>query len=161
MEYIGTPKELSQLCFELDPEKKYKLTEYKEQRGTQANRYFHKLCNLLARYNRSTGYAISDEEIKKQMNLSYGTLLTFEDGKIQGCKVPKGTDIDKFYPYAKLYKSEDNCDCYIFYKRTHELDSKEFYQLIKGVEQECKNVGIPTLEDREFEEMMKNYETNN
>ena len=48
-------------------------------------------------------------------------------------------------------------DFYVFYKRTHELNSKEFWQLIKGVENECKKVGIKTLDDVEFERLMNNY----
>lgn len=155
---IGKPKELSPLLFTLDQEKLYEIKEYKPLRGLQANKYFHKLINELARYNRSIGHAISDEEMKIDINLSYGTIATDENGKIQGAKVPKGTDMTKWYEYSKWYKEENGCDCYLFYKRTHELNTKEFYQLIKGLEKECRDVGIPTLEDLEFESMMREYE---
>ena len=97
--------------------------------------------------------------MKINLNLQYGTLARDENGII-GVKVPKGTNIQNFYPYAKKYKEEDNCDCYIFYKRTSELNTKEFWQLLKGVEAECKKVGIETLEDREFRLMMQEYEEN-
>lgn len=156
----GTPKELSSQLFSLDSNKVYEISEYKPLRGTQANRYFHKLVNELARYNRSTGYAISDNEMKIDINLSYGTIATDANGKVLGAKVPKGTNIQNFYPYSKKYKEEDGCECYLFYKRTHELNSKEFCQLIKGLEVECKKVGIKTLDDIEFEKMMKEYEMN-
>ena len=46
----------------------------------------------------------------------------------------------------------------MFYKRTHNLDSKEFWQLIKGLEWECEKVGIETLEEKEFKKMMEEYE---
>ena len=154
----GTPKELSlQLC-NISQNKIYELKEYKPLRGTQANRYFHKLVNELARYNRNNGYAISDDEMKIKMNLAYGALAYDDLGHIQGAKVPHGTNMKKWYEYAKWYKEDEECDYYIFYKRTHELDSKEFYQLIKGAEQECRDVGIKTLDDIEFEKMMKEYE---
>lgn len=156
----GTARELAIQLFALDQDKIYEIKEYKPLRGTQANRYFHKLINELARYNRASGYAISDEEMKIKINTSYGTLATDEDGQVKGAKVPTGTDLKNFYEYSKWYKSEDNCDCYIFYKRTSELNSKEFYQLIKGLEQECKDAGIKTLDDIEFEEMMQGYDTN-
>ena len=81
-----------------------------------------------------------------------------ENGNIVGAMVPKGTSMQSFYPYAKWYKSTDTGDCYYFYKRTHELNSKEFWQLIKGLERECKDVGIATLDDLEFERMMREYE---
>lgn len=154
----GTPRELSTQLFVLEPDKVYEIREYKELRGLQANKYFHKLVNELARYNRSIGYAISDEEMKINMNLSYGTIDTFDDGKVKGAKVPKGTNMQEIYEYSKWYKTEDECDCYIFYKRTHLLNTSEFTQLIRGVEVECKNVGIKTLDDLEFEKMMNEYE---
>ena len=156
----GTPKELSKQLINLKQDKIYELREYKPLRGTQANRYFHKLVNELSRYNRNDGYAISDDEMKIKMNLAYGTLAYDDLGHIQGAKVPHGTNMKKWYEYAKWYKEDEECDYYVFYKRTHELDSKEFYQLIKGVEQECRDVGIKTLDEIEFERMMKEYENN-
>ena len=154
----GKPKELAMYLFNLDQSKVYEIKEYKPVRGLQANKYFHKLVNELARYNRNSGYAISDEEMKIHINISYGTLATDHNGKIAGAIVPKNFDMSWFYPYAKIYKTDGNKDYYLFYKRTHELDTKEFTQLIRGLEQECKDVGIPTLDDLEFEKMMKEYE---
>lgn len=155
----GTPKELAPNLFLLDQNKIYEIKEHKNLRGLKANSYFHKLINELARYNRSVGFAISDEEMKIDINLKYGTLAVYDNGKVMGAKVPKGADILPFYKYAKKYKEEDNCDCYLFYKRTHELNTQEFTQLIRGLEVECKEVGIKTLDDLEFERMMKDYET--
>lgn len=155
----GTPIQIIQWLYEQDKDKKFVIDEYKEKRGLRANKYFHTLVNQLAKYNRGKSFAISDEEMKIKMNLSYGTIATDETGKVIGCKLPKGTDITSFYPYAKKYKEDkDGCDCYIFYKRTSELNSKEFWQLIKGVEVECEKVGIPTLDDIELERMMKEYD---
>ena len=154
----GTPRELSTQLFGLEQDKIYEIKEYKQLRGAQANKYFHKLVNELARYNRSIGYAISDEEMKIEMNLSYGTIDTLDNGKVIGAKVPKGTNMKDIYEYSKWYKTEDDCDCYIFYKRTHLLNTSEFTQLIRGVEVECKKVGIKTLDDIEFEAMMEAYE---
>ncbi len=158
MKITGRPEELALQLFKLDKDKLYEIKEYKKLRGTQANRYFHKLVNELARYNRGIGHAISDDEMKININLAYGTIAKQEDGTISGAKVPKGTNMSIFYPYAKWYKSENNCDCYIFYKRTSELDTKEFWQLIKGLEKECQDVGIETLEEREFRLIMEEYE---
>jgi len=158
MKITGKPEELAMYLFKLDKTKVYEIKEYKKIRGTQANRYFHKLINELSRYNRGIGHAISDDEMKIDINLSYGTLATNDDGTVKGAKVPKGTNMQEFYPYAKWYKEEGNCDCYIFYKRTSDLDSKEFWQLIKGLELECQKVGIEILEEREFRLMMEEYE---
>lgn len=154
----GTPKQLAMYLFNLNQSKIYEIKEHKPTRGLQANKYFHVLVNELARYNRDNGYAISDEEMKIYINTSYGTLATDDNGKIAGAIVPKNFNMSSYYPYAKLYKTDDTKDYYLFYKRTHELNSKEFTQLIRGLEQECRDVGIPTLDDLEFERMMKEYE---
>ena len=154
----GTPQELSMQLFALDKDKIYEIKEYKPLRGTKANRYFHKLVNELARYNRSVGFAISDDEMKIDINLRFGTLAIDDNGVVKGAKVPKTFNMQDLYPYSKKYKEEDGLDCYIFYKRTSELNTLEFTQLIRGLEVECKNVGIKTLDDLEFESMMKEYE---
>lgn len=155
---VGNPKELVSILFRLDSKKKYELKEYKPIRGLRANKYFHKLVNELAKYNRGIGFAISDEEMKIEVNIQYGTIATDADGHVSGAMVPSGTDMKKFYPYARKYKNDGKYDYYIFYKRTHELNAQEFTQLIRGVEVLCKNVGIPTLDDLEFERMMREYE---
>jgi len=141
-------------------QEKLDITLVKEvhKRGGQANKYFHSLLNQLARYNRANGYAISDDDLKIDINLFYGTLAKGEDGQVLGAKVPKGTKMKDFYKYSKWYKEEDNCDCYLFYKRTSELNTMEFWQLTKGLEVECQKVGIKTLEEKEFEKMMEEYE---
>ena len=66
---------------------------------------------------------------------------------------------------AKWYKEiTDNGitkDCYIIYKETHTLDTKEMARLIDGVVQECQNVGIETKTPDQIAEMMnlwENYE---
>ena len=38
------------------------------------------------------------------------------------------------------------------------MDKKEFSILLNGLIQECKQQDIETLEDREIEEMIKDYE---
>lgn len=150
---VGTPKELAMQLFQLEQDKKYKLEEYKEIRSKDANAYFHVLVNQLAKH-----FGISNEEMKIKMNLDYGTIETDSNGKIVGCKVPSGTDMRTFYEYAKWYKEDtDGCDCYLFYKRTHTLNSLEFSKLLNGVVQECKDVGIETLDDIEIKRLIDSY----
>lgn len=132
------------------------LVKHRERRSNDANAYFHTLVNKLARY-----YNLSDEEMKIKMNLQYGTIAVDDNGKIMGAKVPKNVDLKSFYPYSKWYKEQDGCDCYLFYKRTHTLNKLEFSQLINGVDQECKDVGIPTLNDLELQRLIDSYEASN
>ena len=155
----GTPKELAPNLFLLDQNKIYEIKEHKNLRGLKANSYFHKLINELARYNRSVGFAISDEEMKIDINLKYGTIATLEDGSLYEVILPNNVDFQERYEYSKKLKTNGVYTWWVCYKRTHELNTQEFTQLIRGLEVECKEVGIKTLDDLEFERMMKDYET--
>lgn len=130
--------------------------KYRARRSLDANAYFHVLCNKLARQLK-----VTDEEMKIKLNLDYGTIARNIDGTKVGVEVPKGTDINQFYPYAKWYGERQVGDLmfdkYLFYKPTHELDTKEMADLINGTIEECKNVGIETLPPRELESMLKEY----
>lgn len=152
MELKGIVKELIPKMLNLPQDKLYELIEYKEKRGKDANAYFHVLSNKLARF-----YNLSDSQMKIKLNTEYGTIARKEDGSPIGAKYPKGTNPYDFYEYASWYKEEDNCDCYLFYKRTHLLNTKEMSQLINGVVQECKDVGIETLEDIKIRKLLEEW----
>ena len=158
MTITGTPKELAPNLFLLDQNKIYEIKEHKNLRGIKANSYFHKLINELARYNRSVGFAISDEEMKIDINLKYGTIATLEDGSLYEVILPNNVDFQERYEYSKRLKTNGVYTWWVCYKRTHELNTQEFTQLLRGLEVECKEVGIKTLDDLEFERMMKDYE---
>jgi hypothetical protein len=124
------------------------LKVFRNKRSLDANAYFHVLVNKLARR-----FNLSDEEMKIKINLNYGAIAKFDDGRIKGCKVPEGTDMKEFYKYSQWYKEEGGFDCYIFYKETHTLNTLEMSQLIDGVVQECKDCGIETLPPEKLKAM--------
>lgn len=128
------------------------LKKYRQKRSLDANAYFHVLVNKLARH-----FNISDEDMKIKMNLDYGTIARFEDGRIKGCKVPKETNMKEIYRYSKWYKEDEEYDCYIFYKETHTLNSKEMAQLINGVVQECEDAGIETKTPAEINSLLESW----
>jgi len=148
LEYLEDIKNVDKL--------KVTANKYRNKRSLDANAYFHVLVNKLARKMK-----VGDDEMKKRLNLDYGTVARNVDGTKVGVEVPKGTDIDKFYPYAKWYGERQVGDLmfdkYLFYKPTHELDTKEMSDLIDGVVEECKQVGIETLPPAELESMMKGW----
>lgn len=143
----------------LKPGKVYELTikEHKEGRSKDANAYFHLLVGKIAKNQR-----LSETEVKKTLVLDYGVLETDEDGNIAGCILPAGVDIDRFYPYAKSYKTEYRegkaFECYLFYKRTRYLNTAEFSRLIEGTISEAKQLGIETLSPDKLAAMMEEYE---
>lgn len=154
---IGTIEQIIQFLFQQDKTKKYEIKEYKKKRSNDANAYFHVLVNELARY-----YSTPDSEMKIKMNLQYGTIAKDSNGNSVGVKIPQGTDITQFYDYAKWFgECEENgirFDKYLFYKRTHTLDTKEMSQLINGVVQECQDVGIETKTKAEINSLLKQWE---
>lgn len=132
------------------------IKKYRKQRSKDANAYFHVLVNELARY-----FNVSDREMKIKMNLQYGTIAKDINGNSIGIKIPVGTDITQFYDYAKWFgECEDNgikFDKYLFYKQTHTLNTKEMSQLINGVVQECKDVGIETKTPAEIKSLLESW----
>lgn len=154
---VGTIEQIIQFLFKQDKTKKYEIKEYKQKRSNDANAYFHVLVNELARY-----YNISDSEMKIKMNLQYGTIAKDANGNSVGVKILQGTDITQFYDYAKWFgECEENgikFDKYLFYKRTHTLNTKEMSQLIRGVVQECQDVGIETKSKAEIESLLEQWE---
>lgn len=130
------------------------LNEWKKKRTLDANAYFHVLIQALANH-----YGTSMEEMKAIENLKYGTVARNVDGTKVGIKVPYGTDITQFYPYARKFgeciENDITFEKYLLYKETHNLDTKEMATLIDGVIQDCKEAGIETKLDVEIESLFK------
>lgn len=132
------------------------ICDFKQKRSLSANAYFHLLVDKLSKYHK-----IGSDEMKKKMVLEYGAIAYDSLGKKVGIKIPKSVNVDDFYPYAKWFGEEEKLNHYIFYKQTHTLDSKEMAKLIDGVVNECKEVGIETLDDLELKRLVKNWEDKN
>ena len=120
------------------------IKAYRKPRSMDANAYFHLLVNKIAMAMDS-----SDEEIKKWLVVKYGTLETDEDGNAYGAMLPASADIDRFHPYTRCYKTMEMGGkayrCYLFYKHTRDMDSKEMSHLIDGTVSEAKALDIETL----------------
>ena len=125
---------------------------YRKPRSMDANAYFHLLVNKIA-----TAMDSSDEEIKKWLVVKYGTLETDEDGNAYGAMLPASAEIDRFYPYTRCYKTQElggkTYRCYLFYKRTRDMDSKEMSHLIDGTVFEAKALDIETMTPDQIAEL--------
>lgn len=119
------------------------IKKWREPRSKDANAYFHALVNKIAE-----AQSLGDDEVKRSLVVEYGALAKDEDGNTLGAMLPVSADIDEFYPYTRLYKSMTldgkEYHCYLFYKRTHTLDSKEMARLIDGAIYVAKSLGIDT-----------------
>ncbi len=119
------------------------IKRYRNKRSKDANAYFHVLVNKIAE-----AQGLGDDEVKKSLVIEYGALAKDEDGYTVGFKLPASANIDTIYPYAKIFDvREENgrtFNCYLVYKHTHELDSKEMSRLIDGAIYVAKDLGIET-----------------
>ena len=151
---IKVQAQLLSLLTELERGKTFDCTieEHRQKRSLNANSYFHLLVDKLAKY-----YKMGSDEMKKKMVLEYGAIAYDSRGKKVGIKIPKAVNIDNFYPYAKWFGEEGDLNYYIFYKQTHTLDSKEMARLTDGVVNECKEVGIETLDEIELKKMVSKW----
>jgi hypothetical protein len=141
----------------------FEVKQYRERRSLDANAYFHVLVNkIAAKLAETDPDAPTDDEVKRKLVLDYGTLERDDSGGVVGAKLPAGVNVLKYYPYAKSYKSvtENGRDyeCYIFYKRTRTLDTKEMTRLISGTVHEAKQLGIETMTPQELEAMNAAWE---
>lgn len=119
------------------------IKKWREPRSKDANAYFHVLVNKIAE-----AQGLGNDEVKRGLVVEYGALARDEDGNTLGAMLPVSADIDEFYPYTRLYKSMTldgkEYHCYLFYKRTHTLDSKEMARLIDGAIYVAKGLGVDT-----------------
>lgn len=125
--------------FDVDIEVK----KHREKRSKSANAYFHVLVNKIAA---ETGG--SDESVKKNLVLEYGAIAKDKDGITVGFKLPESVNVDTIYPYVKCFDTrEENgklFKCYLVYKQTHLMDTKEMARLIDGAIETAKELGIET-----------------
>lgn len=119
------------------------IKKWRRKRSKDANAYFHVLVNEIAI---ATGE--SDESVKQRLVLEYGVVDRDKNGTPVGWKLPVSVDIYKYYKYAKCFdtRTENGVDfnCFLIYKHTSEMDSKEMARLIDGTVSEARELGIDT-----------------
>lgn len=130
-----------------------KVSKFRQKRSLDANAYFHLLVNKIA-----TETNQSDDDVKRNLVKSYGTLARDENGDLIGAMLPAGADVDRFYPYTRNYKTEyrdgKEYTCYLFYERTRDLDTAQMSHLIEGTVQEAKALGIEVKPQAEIDSLL-------
>lgn len=119
------------------------VKKWRKKRSKDANAYFHVIVNELA-----IARGQSDTEVKRALIVEYGALARDTDGNVLGFKLPPSADVDSIYPYTKLFKqvveNGKPFNCYLLYKHSSDMDSKEMARLIDGAIQEARELGIDT-----------------
>ena len=138
-----------------NPDKLYDLKEHKGTRGLQANAYFHRLVGLLAHGTGDRFY-----EVKNEMIIQYGNheFMRGTDGRLLYDILPddgrwKRSITEHYLPteYTDEFRGV-RVRAFVRLKGTHTYDTKEMYELIQGVRNECLGSGIPLEEVETFEE---------
>lgn len=121
------------------------MKQFRKKRSSDANSYCWKLCTEIANLLGKT-----KDEVYLDMLKAYG----------QSCMVPIKSDIDVsgYFKYYDAKGTRNGFTYYVVYKGSSEYDSKEMYILIEGICSECKELGIPTLEDLEINRMIEQWE---
>lgn len=119
------------------------IKKWRKRRSKDSNAYFHVLVNEIA-----AARGLSDEEVKHDLVVEYGTVARDDDGMRIAFKLPASVDVDSIYPYTRMYKEvEENgkfFKCYLVFKPTHEMDTKEMAHLIDGAVQVARELNIDT-----------------
>lgn len=151
---IGTPKQLIPKLLDLDQEKKYEIKKHREKRSLDANSYYWSLLNQLTNKLIETGVEISNEELHLRMLQNYSQVMLVP---LLPTQKPNG-----YFKYYEEYKKgkigKQEVIQYKVYKPSSEMDSKEFWLLLKGLEQECRQQGIETLEEKKVRELIEQME---
>lgn len=146
---LGTPEQLSQYLWQLDKDKKYEIKEYKEKRSLNSNSYAWKLITELGNVLRK-----SKEEIYLQMLKDYGQSLLIP--------VLPGTKPDGYFKYFEFREkgrvNGKECDWYIVYKGSSEYTTKEMSILLEGTNNDCKEIGIETIEEYKLRKYLEEWE---
>lgn len=143
-------------CFldTMKSDKKYvaAIKEWRQKRSLDANAYFHVLVGEIAKVT-NMGF----DEVKTSLVTEYGTVERDADGMKVGFKLPASVDVNRIYRYVRCFDTRTEggvaFNCYIVFKQTHLMDSREMSRLIDGTVLEAKNLGIETLPPSELERM--------
>ena len=118
------------------------IKKWRAKRSKDANAYFHMLVNQIA-----MARGLSDDEVKRDLVTQYGAIAV-QDGYKVGFKLPASVDVETIYPYTRMYKQvEENgmlMNCYLVFKQTRYMDTKEMAHLIDGAIQVAQELGIDT-----------------
>jgi hypothetical protein len=119
------------------------IKKWRSKRSSDANKYFHLLVNEIA-----LAKGLPDDQVKIDLITQYGTYARDDDGNLIGFKLPASVDVEQIYPYTRMYKEveEDGkrYKCYLVYKRSSNMDTKEFSHLIDGTIEVAQELNIDT-----------------
>lgn len=144
----------------------FDVEPHKEKRSLSANAYYWQLIEKITNERRKDDPKVTKDEVHYQMLHDYGTWEHNPDGSAKWAIFPIDQPLptDGYYWDTKTIVKASNekdtqlCKVYMVIKGTHNYNSKEMNELIKGVVQEAQNLGIETRTPQEIEQMIRDME---
>lgn len=132
-----------------------KISEWREPRSLNANKYFHVLSDKLADAKR-----ISKSECKNYLLYEYGQKWRDEEGNLICIKTNAPVESlmqskDFHVWFAK--PATDGTPMYVLLRHSSSFDTKEMAILIDGVVSECKEAGIEVLSPQRIKELKERW----
>lgn len=143
----------------LNPDTVYELVirEYKERRSLKANNYSWALTDKLAEKMLIAGVKLSKEEMHAEMIYRYGQ-PEYSDGQAVIFSVKDGAKVTDYYPYAReIGQGEVNgrlFNHWRIYRGSHTYTKQEMSLFIRGIVEECTELGIETKTPDEIARMI-------
>ena len=149
---IGTINQLIPQMVNLDKEKTFELIEKKEKRSRNANSYCWELLGKIAELNNIPVNAVYRSYIKD--------LSIFKQIKIN--KEATDTFITSWSMHgigwiAEKVDEDGDFDLINAYYGSSSYNSKQMSRFVDNIVQDCKSIGIQTLEDLELERLIERF----
>lgn len=150
--HVEDPAGTSEL---LEKDLRLKLTQWRNVRSLNANRYFHLLSDKLA-----DAMNMSKPRMKNYLLYRYGQRARDKDGKLAVIKTNASEDelLEREDFHCWYWKdAPDGTPVYVLLEHSRYFDTKQMSVLIDGVVGECKQCGIDTITPAEIEELKRKW----
>lgn len=130
----------------LDNEKLYdvKISVFNDKRTKTMNSYYWVLVNQLADTLRTSKDELHEQLIKRYSQRDFISLLANINP----------SDYFPYYEYQSTYKHNNNTfKSYLVFKRSSDMNKREFSILLDGLISECKECGISTMTPEQVAEL--------
>lgn len=130
----------------LDNDKLYdvKISVYSEKRTRSMNAYYWQLVTQLANELRTSKDEMHEQLLKRYSQRDYISLLSHINP----------SDYFPYYEYQNTYKHNNNTfKSYLVFKRSSDMNKREFSILLDGLISECKECDIPTMTPEQIAEL--------
>jgi hypothetical protein len=130
----------------LDNDKLYdvKISVYSDKRTKTMNSYYWVLVTQLADVLRTSKDELHEQLIKRYSQRDYISLLSNINP----------SDYFPYYEYQSTFKHNNNTfKSYLVFKRSSDMNKREFSILLDGLISECKECGISTMTPEQVEEL--------